>query len=575
MKTGVIRYARLWSVLLILVLALVAGALVAPGDARGQAQAPVSDMAAQEQTLAGGQDLASMLLYPCEGTPEPGAVLTVLQQGVNGYLGTEDTTLTPDFPDDNFSDQWYLHLGYKSKDSALIKFDLSSISPQSRIICAALMLFPERYPGNEGFAIDVGAYRVLRPWVSTEATELHASTGVPWDMAGCDGAGDRLSVPQGVRTVTTMLTWYDWPMTDLVDGWVHGTIPNYGLSLQALQSITDTQTVWFDAADDISHYEPYEEHRPKLVILHVPPPTPTPTVTPTSTNTPTATPTDTATPTATPTSTATPTATPTATNTATPTASPTATASATATATRTATPTATRTATNTPTRTPSPIYLPLLIKNPPLECLSWGYVFKEEFENPALTGWSVSLATGTQEVSGSVIHQWVPQMTDRFPMVWRNDLFDGAGNDFKFEARFRYSDFTAYGTTIALNSAAYDGTRVLASVPVPPGVEYILNIHHVVDPQGGIYRFDIALFGGLVKWTGTPGDTGWHTVDVTLENGNRYTLFVDGAEIGSVISNTRPVSTYIGNPTIQPYYGQWTQLHVDYIRISRCLIWGW
>jgi hypothetical protein len=64
-------------------------------------------------------------------------------------------------------------------------------------------------------------------------------------------------------------------------------------------------------------------------------------------------------------------------------------------------------------------------------------------------------------------------------------------------------------------------------------------------------------------------------VAVALEQGNRYSLYVDDVYIGSVVSNTRPTSVYIGNPTIQPWYGQWTQLYVDYIRISRCLIWGW
>ena len=215
------------------------------------------------------------------------------------------------------------------------------------------------------------------------------------------------------------------------------------------------------------------------------------------------------------------------------------------------------------------------MKNPPVRCLSWGYVFREEFENPSLPGWNVSLAGGMQEISGSVIHQWVPQMTDRFPIVWRNDLFEGSGNDFLFEARFRYSDFTAYGTTVALNSAAFDGNRVLQHDDLPHEVEYIMNIHHVVDPTGGIYRFDIIMFGGLVKWTGTPGDTNWHEVQVTLEEGNRYSLYVDGAHIGTVVSAIRPTSVYIGNPTIQKWYGQWTQLYVDYIRISRCLIWGW
>jgi len=199
----------------------------------------------------------------------------------------------------------------------------------------------------------------------------------------------------------------------------------------------------------------------------------------------------------------------------------------------------------------------------------------EDFNDPALSGWNVSLATGLQEVSGGQIHQWVPDLTDRFPMVWRNDLFDTAGDDFLFEARFRYSDFTAYGTTVALNSAAFDGNRVSNTSDLPFAVEHILNIHHVVDPQGGVYRFDVSLFEGGVKWVGTPGDTGWHKVDVSLEHGDRYSLYVDGVYQGSVISTTRPTSVYIGNPTIQDWFGQWTQLYVDYVRISRCLVWGW
>jgi len=74
---------------------------------------------------------------------------------------------------------------------------------------------------------------------------------------------------------------------------------------------------------------------------------------------------------------------------------------------------------------------------------------------------------------------------------------------------------------------------------------------------------------------GTPGDTSWHEVDVSLENGNLYKLYVDGVYIGSVVSTTRPTSVYIGNPTIQQWDGQWTHLYVDFIRISRCLVWGW
>jgi hypothetical protein len=209
-----------------------------------------------------------------------------------------------------------------------------------------------------------------------------------------------------------------------------------------------------------------------------------------------------------------------------------------------------------------------------MKCVSWGYSFAEEFSSPELSGWSASLGGGQQLVSDGILRQWAQPMVDRFPLLWRNDLFEGSGDDFSMEARFRYSDFTAYGTTIALNSTPFDGERVPASQPLPPGTESMLNIHHVVDPVGDVYRFDISMFSGRVKWTGTPGDTNWHVVRITLEMGDIYTLYVDGERIGWVQSAVRPTSIYIGNPTIQIWDGAWTQLYVDYIRISRCLIWG-
>jgi hypothetical protein len=51
-------------------------------------------------------------------------------------------------------------------------------------------------------------------------------------------------------------------------------------------------------------------------------------------------------------------------------------------------------------------------------------------------------------------------------------------------------------------------------------------------------------------------------------------MFVDGQRVGSARTTVRPSSIYIGNPKIEPWFGGWTQLYVDYVRISRCLIWG-
>jgi hypothetical protein len=213
-------------------------------------------------------------------------------------------------------------------------------------------------------------------------------------------------------------------------------------------------------------------------------------------------------------------------------------------------------------------------RNYPMRCIEWGNIFAEEFGDPDLEGWTTSLAGGQQLVSDGYVHQWTEPVADRFPLLWRNDLFEGAGQDFALEMRFRYSDFTAYGTTIALNSAPFDGHRVADTNDLPSGIEEILNVHHVVDPVGNVYRFDVSMFDGAVRWQGTPGDTSWHIVQMTLEQGDVYTLYVDGVEVGAVQSSIRPISIYIGNPTIQVWSGPWTQLYVDYVRISRCLIWG-
>ena len=220
------------------------------------------------------------------------------------------------------------------------------------------------------------------------------------------------------------------------------------------------------------------------------------------------------------------------------------------------------------------LYLPKVLKKFPMICVKWGYTFREEFEDPALDGWMVSLNGGQVEVSNGIIHLGTVTNTNTFPLVCRCQLLDDTGEDFAMEARFRHSDFTAYGTTVALNSASYDGSRVPAGQPLPPGIEDILNIHHVVDetePEND--RFDISMLNGRVLWNGTPGDTNWHVVRVTLEQGGWYTLYVDGQCIGSARSSVMPSSIYIGNPTIQSFRERWTQLHVDYIRISRCVEW--
>jgi hypothetical protein len=219
---------------------------------------------------------------PCVGTPEPGAVLAVLQQSVD-YEGAEDTGFDFDDRDTPHAAEWFVRVGYKRHYSGLIKYDVSAIPQGSRIVCAALSLFAERWSGGP---LEVGAYYIKQENSVSEATWTLAMPLIPWQEGGCNGPDDRLHTAESAVEVRTIYAWYNLDLTRVVDGWVNGWLPNHGVSLQAVYEL-DRDTVWFAASDDET-----VGNRPKLVILYVPPPG----VVPTRTRTPTPTPTRSATP---------------------------------------------------------------------------------------------------------------------------------------------------------------------------------------------------------------------------------------------------------------------------------------
>jgi hypothetical protein len=474
----------------------------------------------------------------------------VLRQGENGYEGCADTRISRQRPDSNYG-TGELVLGDRGGARSLVRFDVASIPSNALVRSATLSLLVSNFGQRDRLPITVSAYSVLRPWVEMEATWNQARKNDVWDYPGCDGIGtDRSGTAVDTRPVYG-LGWYTWDVTTPAQDWVAAPDHNFGVVF--IQTNIEVGGE-FDVRE--SEY-PGVEVRPFLIITYViPTPTPEVSYTPTATATSTAT--------QTPTATASATVTPTGTRTTTPTAF--------ATATQTEMPTPTTTS------LPEPwmLYLPSVQKTSPQRCIEWGYTFQEEFLDPSLSGWEVSLAGGSKRVQDSVLHEWTQPYSDRFPMVWRNDLFEGSGESYLFEAKWRHSNFTAYGTTVGLNSAPFDGNRIPAAT-TKPGVEDMISIHHVVDPSADIRRFEVIMFRDApyrVEWHGTPGDSDWHVVRITLEDADLYTLYVDDTLVGTAKSPIRPQSVYIGNPTIQPFFGPWTNLYVDYIRISHCVEWG-
>lgn len=197
-----------------------------------------------------------------------------------------------------------LAVGWVDALRSLIQFDLSSIPAQTAVDSATLELRGSKWLGSG--SIIAGVYAVLRDWAACEATWVAAKAGTPWTQPGCDDTvEDRRPVPEATFVTDSGPRRYEVDLTETVQGWLDGTIPNHGLLLLEEEQTPGLALFSFAAKESDS------DNQPKLVVqYHYVGPSPTPTQTSTGTITPseTQTPTttveleETSTPTHTPTS---------------------------------------------------------------------------------------------------------------------------------------------------------------------------------------------------------------------------------------------------------------------------------
>lgn len=160
-------------------------------------------------------------------SPTAPAGRLILQQGLNGYQGVQDTNIVSWEPDKHFHTFDSLDLRTDDQLAGLFRFDLSAIPPSTIIRRALLQVFAlERYGPRE---IVVGAYRVNRAW-----TEEGATWNQPWAMAGCNQIhGDRDEFPVSATNMFNVMRWYEFDVTGLVADWVRDPGSNNGVVLKA------------------------------------------------------------------------------------------------------------------------------------------------------------------------------------------------------------------------------------------------------------------------------------------------------------------------------------------------------
>lgn len=316
---------------------------------------PAGQLLYRSRAEAGVGASAGLPFPAATGTP-PYYNCVSLQDGVAGYQGCRDTSISRFFPYTNYGKQRLWTAGLNNAH-ILIDFDLQGLSLPPHAVVLTAKLYLRTSGGSGSKRAEVSAFMVERPWEEMQATWLLAKTGQPWGEAGCSQVGvDYDPKPLDTVAVSAVDQTYAWNVTGAVLSWLDRPATQFGVVLKTLGG-TDVSQYYYYASESTGD----PTLHPKLEVCYYIPPTATPTHTPSITPTPTRTYTPTATPTDTPTFTPTNTSTPQPTIPP-PTVTPTATETPTVTETLTPTVTQTLTPSMTPTPTRRSYYLVLVFK---------------------------------------------------------------------------------------------------------------------------------------------------------------------------------------------------------------------
>lgn len=160
-----------------------------------------------------------------------------------------DSIVETAFPDNNYG-IWPMAAVGNSASTIIrmyIEFDLSSIPADVRITDADLTLYQYFTNGSDNFTI--GLYAVTGDW--DEST-------IDWDPQPISSTD--VEITNSITAGAT--TWESWDIDTLVQGWLDGTITNYGMMLKDIDESSVNTIAYFYT----SNYTTDTTKRPKLEI---------------------------------------------------------------------------------------------------------------------------------------------------------------------------------------------------------------------------------------------------------------------------------------------------------------------
>ena len=185
-----------------------------------------------------------------------------LKQNVDGYTGCNDAYLDSAYPTCNYGGDRYNYVENNPKCNFVISFDLPSEVMEKKILEAKLVFYCWRVSyWQDNQYLDL--YRLTEEWEEGTADGTYQLGSTSWEVRG-DGSGDVVWTTPGGTFDSTLLdsslipnsSYYpEFDITNLVQEWVDGVVPNYGVLLK-----NDTTVRTGIKAGEYSEYgRPYME----------------------------------------------------------------------------------------------------------------------------------------------------------------------------------------------------------------------------------------------------------------------------------------------------------------------------
>lgn len=196
-----------------------------------------------------------------------GPTTIVFQNGLKptvSYTGVRDTYISGQQPDTNSGSAVYLLVDGDEPhasgldETSLMAWDVSAI-PADAVVESVSLTIEVTNPTTTQYAIQ----EMRRNWQESEATWNQYASGLAWGIPGALGGGDRGTSVLGqisAPTVGTRTVALNADGVDLVQDWVDGTTPNYGIVISDSAS-TDGLDFWSSDASIATN-------RPSLTVVY-------------------------------------------------------------------------------------------------------------------------------------------------------------------------------------------------------------------------------------------------------------------------------------------------------------------